>query len=386
MLISDSETLGAFCEALRGAPYIAVDTEFMREKTYFARLCLVQVAHGERFAAIDTLAAGLDLRPLGELLRDPAIVKVFHAAPQDLEIFFHEMGSVPAPVFDTQIAASVCGLGEQPGYATLVDKLVGAEIDKSSQITDWSLRPLSERQLAYALSDVTHLCTIYEYLCDELAARGRAAWVEEEMEGLTDEGRYRVEPREVWRRVKVRRPRPKTLAVLRELAAWREETAMARNLPRKWVLRDEALVEIAQHLPRSADGLERVRGLSAKQANGDEGVALLEAVDRALALPESEWPSPPKRSRRASNDSLVALLQALLRLRCDESGVAMSMVATRKDLDKLAAPREAGEAQDLPALKGWRREVFGADALALCEGRLALSARGGEVVALRLEG
>jgi ribonuclease D len=382
MLIDTSPALANFCDALRGAPYIAVDTEFMREKSYHARLCLVQVAHGENAAAIDPLAPGIDLRPLADLLLDPTIVKVLHSATQDLEIFLEKTGAVPAPVFDTQIAASVCGLGEQPGYAKLVASLLGEHIDKASQNTDWSLRPLSDRQLGYALGDVTHLCAVYEKLVARLEATGRGSWVKEEMEALLDPARYRVEPWEAWQRIKLRRPKRKTLVVLRELAAWREEQAMERDIPRGWVARDEALVEIANHLPQTGDELTRVRSISAQVARGRDGTALLAAVERALASPEDSWPElPTEPRRRASNESLVVLLQALLQLRCETHDVAPSVVARRAELDRIATETDP----DVPALKGWRRVVFGADALELCAGRLALSGHEGRVVDVRGE-
>ena len=381
MLITDSATLSTFCASVRGAPYIAVDTEFLREGTYYAKLCLVQVAYGPHAAAIDPLAPGIDLTPLRDLLLDPASVKVFHAAGQDLEIFLQKTGVVPAPVFDTQIAAAACDLGDQPGYATLVQALLGVELDKASQATDWSLRPLTERQITYALGDVTHLCHIYEKLVAELAARGRGSWVAEDMAALLDPSRYRVDPREAYRRLRVRDTRRQTLAVLRELAAWREETAMARDLPRPWVAQDDALVEIAQHTPRTVDDLARVRTLKGPVARGADGRALLEVVERALALPESEWPTlPERRASMSGHESLVALLQALLRLRCEAHGVAMRMVATRDDLDLLATM----ETPDIPALQGWRREIFGEDALALRAGKLALTGRDGGVEGVRI--
>ncbi len=381
MLITTSSALFEFCEALRDAPYIAVDTEFMREKSYYAKLCLVQVAYGDLSAAIDPLADGLDLAPLRDLLHDPTIIKVLHAATQDLEIFLDKTGQVPAPVFDTQIAASVCGLGEQVGYARLVDSMLHIRLDKTSQRTDWSLRPLSERQLTYALADVTHLCAIYEMLVEKLDATNRTSWVAEEMKSLLDASRYHVIPNEAWRRIRIRHAKRKTLAVLRGLATWREEAAMARDIPRKWIARDEVLVEIAQNLPRSAEELVRVRSLKPQIARGRDGSAMLDAVRRALATPEETWPALEKRRPRISgHEPLVALLQALLQLRCDAHGVAKSVVAKRAELDRIATEEDP----DVPSLRGWRREIFGADALALCAGRLALTGRAGAVVDVRL--
>jgi ribonuclease D len=380
MLITTSSALAEFCHALRGVPYIAVDTEFMREKSYYAHLCLVQVAHGEHVAAIDPLVDGLDLGPLRDLLCDPTIVKVFHSAVQDLEIFFNKIGQVPAPLFDTQIAAAVCGLGDQPGYAKVVGDLLNIQIDKSSQMTDWSLRPLSERQLSYALSDVTHLCDVYELLLERLASSDRTSWVEDDMEALLDPTRYRIEPIEAWRRVKIRRPKPKTLAVLRELAAWRESVAMARDIPRNWVARDEVLVGVAQSLPSTAKDLSKVRGLKPQLASRD-GETLLRAVREGLESPRDSWPEVgPSKPRLSGHESLVALLQALLQQRCQAFGVSVPVVAKRAELDRIATE----DSPDIPALRGWRREVFGADALELRAGRLALTGRQGSVVDVQI--
>ena len=382
MLITTSSELADFCDALRDAPYIAVDTEFMREKSYYAKLCLIQVAYGDHVAAIDPLAGDLDMSPLTELLNDPKIVKVLHAATQDLEIFLDKTGKVPTPVFDTQIAASVCGLGEQPGYAKLVSEMLDIQIDKASQITDWSLRPLSDRQLSYALGDVTHLCKVYELLLAQLEATGRTSWVAEELEALLDPTRYRVDPDEAWQRIKLRRPKRKTLAVLREVAKWREQTAQDRDIPRNWVMRDDALVEIAQGPITTQAGLLRVRNLKPNVAKGPDGDALLMAVAQALASPESEWPKVVKgRARVSGHESLVALLQALLHVRCLAHDVAQSVVAKRSELDRIATEKNP----DVPALKGWRRKVFGEDALELCAGRLALTGEKGKVVSVLIE-
>jgi ribonuclease D len=381
MLITDNAALLDFCDAVRGAPYIAVDTEFMRERTYFADLCLVQVAYGEHAAAIDPRAAGMDLSPLGELLCDESTLKVLHSSSQDLEIFFNAFGQVPGPVFDTQVAAAFCGHGDQPGYAKLATSMLGVELDKASQSVDWSLRPLSDRQLAYALGDVTHLCKIYELLTAELDLKGRRDWVVADMAALLEPSRYRVEPREAYRRIKLRRPKRRDLAALRELAEWREETAIQRNLPRNWVVRDEALAEIALHLPKDKAQLARVRGLKPSVAKGGDGQSMLDAVARALSTPEDDWP-PVAMGRRpvSGHESQVALLQALLRLRCEEHGVSTSTVASRSDLDRIATEEDP----DIPALNGWRREIFGADALELRAGRLALTGEGDGVVGVQL--
>jgi ribonuclease D len=381
LLITDTAALAKFCDALADAPYLAVDTEFMREKTYYAQLCLVQVAYGDHSAAIDPLAPGIDLERLYDLMADPSKVKVLHSATQDLEIFLQRMGEVPTPVFDTQVAASVCGHGEQPAYATLVGNMLGEKIDKASQSTDWSLRPLSDRQLEYAIGDVTHLCKVYELLVEQLETMGRYAWVEEEMNSLLEPSRYQVEPSEAWRRVKIRRPTREALGVLREIAAWREQAAISRDSPRPWIIRDDALAEIAQNAPLTTEQLSRVRALKPQVAKGRDGQALLAAVKRALDSPEASWPElPPKRAPISGHESLVALLQALLKLRCESHGVAARLVAKRDELDRLATEDDP----DIPALIGWRRDIFGADALALCAGRLALTGSGSGVADVRL--
>ena len=376
MLIDDSLTLYEFCDQLRSAPYISVDTEFMREKTYDPRLCPVQVAYGEHAAAIDPLADGMDLTPLKDLLRDPKIVKVLHAADQDLEIFLNMLEEVPGPIFDTQIAAAVCGMGEQPGYAKVVEHILGIQIDKSSQLTDWSIRPLSDRQVKYAIGDVTHLCHIYESLSEQLEKTGRTSWIASDMEKLLEPSRYRTDPKDAYRRVKIRRPKRKTLAVLREVASWRERRAQERNIPRKWVAPDEALAEIAHNTPKTPKELGRVRKLNAR---GRDAQDILDAVQRGLSSPPDSWPPlPAKKEYVNADDSLVALLQALLRLRCEAHGVAMKLVANRSDLEKLAGQKKP----DVPAMHGWRREVFGDDALALLRGELALTGRKGKVITL----
>lgn len=368
-LITRQRQLQELCDSLRDAPFLAVDTEFMRERTYWPKLCLVQVAHGDIAAAVDPLADGIDLAPLFDLLDNSEQTKVLHSATQDLELFYGLTGRVPHPVFDTQVAAAFCGLGEQPGYANVVGKLLGHSVDKASQSTDWSRRPLSKRQLAYALADVTHLCEIYEHMWRLLTQAGRLEWVLEEMPALTREENYAVVPRECWRRLKVRRPTTRTLGILRELAAWREETAMARDLPRGWVVRDEALVEIATHQLTDPDELERVRGLSAKVAHGADGRKMIAAVKRGLALAEDELPElPQRRDKDPGGEDRVALLRALLKQRAEEHGLADTAVATRDELDALGAGRK----KDLRTLTGWRRSVFGDDALRLLAGELAL--------------
>ena len=374
-IITDTDSLARFCALQKGAGFVAVDTEFVRERTYWPILCLAQVAGPEAAVAIDALAPGIDLAPLFALMADPAILKVFHAARQDVEIFVNLAGEVPAPLFDTQIAAMVCGFGDAASYETLVSKLARATLDKSSRFTDWTQRPLSERQIHYALGDVVHLRTVYERLQEKLAANGRAGWFAEEMAELTDPANYRNEPAEMWRRFRLRgRVDRRFLGVLRELAAWREQAAQDRNLPRGRILRDEAIMEIAAHVPKTIEALARTRSLPKGVAEGKLGGEMLEAVSRGLADPQP--PTPPARLETPPGiGPLVELLRVLLKERCEEHQVAQRLVASADDLEAIAAD----DAAPVPALAGWRRTVFGADALALKHGRLALTAGGNRI-------
>ncbi len=369
-LITTTDALDAFCRKLAGAEYITVDTEFLREKTYWPQLCLVQVGGPDGAVAIDPLAEGIDLAPLFGVMTDPSILKVFHAARQDVEIFWHLSGSIPHPLFDTQVAAMVCGFGESVGYETLVTKLAGARIDKSSRFTDWSHRPLTERQLTYALSDVIHLRPAYEKLKRRLLRTGRAHWLEEEMAVLTDPATYRVDPETSWQRLKVRTHKPRFTAILRELAAWREREAQRRDLPRSRVLRDESLLEIAAHAPTSVDDLARTRGMGRGVAEGRQGAEIMGCVQRALALPDSELPRiEPREEPPPGLQPVVELLRVLLKMKCEANNVASKLVASAADLEAIAAGDEA----DVPAMHGWRRELFGEDALALKHGRIGLA-------------
>src|SRR5579883_1112303 len=355
-LIADSASLAAFCHRLASSPYVTVDTEFMRDKTYYPQLCLVQLAGDEEAAAVDTLAPGMDLAPLTDLLGRTDTLMVFHAGRQDIEIFYLLSGRVPAPMFDTQVAAMVCGFGDSVGYDTLVAKLTGAHIDKSSRFTDWSVRPLTERQIRYAIEDVTHLRKVYEKLARRLERTGRASWLGEEMAVLSDPATYRSEPENAWQRLKTRSGNPRFLAVLKELAAWRESEAQKRNLPRNRVLRDEALIEIAAHHPTSVADLARTRGLSRGFAEGRMGEGILAAVARGLAVPAESLPEPAPRSELPRDlGPVVELLKVVLKLQCDAHHVAPKLVASSADIELIAADDDA----PVPALKGWRREVFG---------------------------
>ncbi|MGY9015670.1 MAG: ribonuclease D [Rhodospirillales bacterium] len=382
-MITDNVALKDLCERLSQATYITVDTEFMREKTYWPDLCLVQVAGPDEACAIDPLAEGLDLSPLYDLFANEKVLKVFHAGRQDLEIFYHLAGCLPTPVFDTQVAAMVCGFGDSVGYDTLISSLTDVRIDKSSRFTDWSIRPLSDRQVEYALGDVTHLRVAYEKLNKSLDDNGRANWLTEEMAVLTAEETYYTDPANAYLRIKTRNPKPRLLAVLREVAGWRQTEAESRNLPRNRILRDEALLEIAHHVPKTSADLERTRGLGKKMAENASGQALLVAVKRGLAVPDSECPKPKKHARLPSDTGPAAeLLKVLLKMKCVESGVAQKLVASSSDVDLIAA---FGEDADVKALSGWRRALFGEDALKLKDGAMALAVQNKKVAVVSVE-
>jgi ribonuclease D len=370
-VISETDALAGFCERQQRAEFVAVDTEFMRERTYWPILCVVQVAGPDEAAAIDALAPGLDLAPLLTLMADAAVLKVFHAARQDLEIFFQLSGQVPHPVFDTQIAAMVCGFGDAVSYETLVRRLAGANLDKASRFTDWAHRPLTERQLQYALADVVHLRTVYERLQQILGKNGRAHWFAEEMANLVDPAIYRTEPAEAWRRFRLRgRADRRFLGVLRAVAAWREGAAQQRDLPRGRIMRDEALLEIAAHAPKTIEALGRTRSLGKGVAEGKLGRDILDAVAVGLADPDPPPAIPAKAEPPPGIGPVIELLRVLLKQRCEDFQVAQKLLASADDLEAIAADDNA----PVPALHGWRREVFGSDAVALKHGRLALTA------------
>jgi len=373
VLITKSADVAEFCNEISAAEFVAVDTEFVREKTYWPILCLVQIATPDRAVAIDPLANGIDLQPVNDLMANTSVLKVFHSASQDMQVLFNATGRMTGPVFDTQIAAMVSGYGDQPAYATLVQKIVGVTIDKRSQMTDWSLRPLTDHQVEYAIGDVTHLIKVYNRLTADLESSGRTNWAQEEMGHLRDRGLYDLNPRELWRRVRLRRPTRRALAVLREITEWREVSAQRRNIPRGWVCRDEALAEIALNAPQTPAALERVRGINERFAHGRDGNALLDAVQVGMELPDDQCPDtgkggPPLKG----HETLVALLQALLKLRCDENGIAAQLVANRRELDRIATEDDP----DIRTLTSWRREIYGNDALALKRGEIALTADG----------
>jgi ribonuclease D len=372
-LITSTGELASLCEELAHEPYVALDTEFMRDRTFWPKLCLVQVAGAARHAAIDPLAPEIDLAPLFALMQDERVLKVLHAARQDIEIFWHLSGEIPQPVFDTQLAAMVLGFGEEVAYETLVTQVAKAKVDKTSRFTDWSRRPLSPQQLDYALADVIHLRVVYERLSRRLDEAGRHDWFAQELATLTDTATYEQPPEQAWKRVKVRTRDPRFLAIVRELAAWREREAQRRDLPRNRILRDDLLLEVAANRPATPEEVARLRRVSVDRA-GARGIA--EAVARALALPQGELPEiePPVKLPRGIGP-VVDLLRVLLKFKCEEHHVAQRLVASSADLEQIAAR----ERPEVAAMKGWRFEVFGEAALALKRGELALAAPGGRI-------
>jgi ribonuclease D len=383
-IIETTEQLAAFLAELEGMPYVTLDTEFLRDQTYYPRLCLIQMAAPKAGAEaiIDPLAAGLDLTPFYDFIKRPGLMKVLHAARQDIEIFFLQGGVIPDPLFDTQIAAMVAGFGDSASYETLSRKLAKVEIDKTARFTDWSRRPLSKRQLEYALADVTHLRTVYEKLAATLKRTGRESWVAEEVAALQDPALYRIEPELAWKRLKPRTSNKRFLAMLAQVAAWREREAQARDIPRGRVLKDEALTEIAAHPPEDPEALEKVRAVPKGFAASRMGKGLVEAIEAGRNAPPPEGIEPaPARRRREPSPAAIDLLKTLLRLRSEAAGVAPRLIANAEDIEKLAAHEDEGVA----ALTGWRAEVFGNDARLLRKGDLAIALENGEAVIVELE-
>lgn len=377
--ITRSDDLAALCRRLATAPFVAVDTEFMRESTFWAQLCLIQVAGPAEAAVIDPLAEGIDLAPFHALMADERVMKVFHAARQDIEIFVKQADAVPHPIFDTQIAAMVCGFGDQVSYDQLVYRITGDHIDKSSRFTDWSQRPLSSKQLAYAVSDVTHLREVYLSLRSNLEEQGRSQWVAEEMAVLTHIDTYRTHPEDAWQRLKLRVRKPRQLAVLQALAAWREREAQERNVPRGRVLKDDTIYELALQQPRDAEALGRLRSIPRGYERSAAGRQILEVIEQAMTLPESELPRlPPPRPVPEQTGAATELLKVLLKMVAERHGVAPRVIATTEDLEKIALGGDA------PALRGWRRELFGELALQLKRRELALALSPEGIVAVPL--
>ncbi len=374
-VISTTEELAAFCDEMRGEEFVTVDTEFMREKTFWPILCLIQMAGEDRAAIIDPMAEGMDLSPFFDLMADEDVLKVFHAGRQDIEIIHHLSGVIPHPLFDTQVAAMVCGFGDQVGYEALVNRLAKAHIDKSSRFTDWSRRPLTEKQLAYALSDVTHLRVIYRKLCDQLKKSGREPWLKEEMDILTSPETYAQHPEDAWKRIKFRPRNARQLAALQELAAWREREAQRRDQPRRRILKDEALTELATQMPETERDLARMRTISDSLAKSRSGREILEAIARAKALPKDRLPAMPERPRPGPEgaSAMADVLKLALKIVSEREHIAPRLIASAKDVERIAS----GD-RDVPALKGWRRKVYGDIALALLRGEKVIAIRDGK--------
>ena len=369
-MITTTDQLDQAVAALSQSDFVTVDTEFIRETTFWPELCVVQLASPDHTAMVDALAPGLDLAPFFRLMADEKVVKVFHAARQDIEIIFHLGNLIPHPVFDTQVAAMVCGFGDAIAYDQLVQRVVGAQIDKSSRFTDWRRRPLSDKQLDYALADVTHLRDIYQRLKQTLREEGRTDWVLDEMKILTARETYDMHPDDAWKRLKMRLRKPQELAVLRSVAAWREREARERNVPRGRVLKDDAIYEIAQQQPRDAEAMSRLRTIPKGWERSSMATGLLNAVNLALDLPKEDMPRLPKSTQSPEGAGAAAeLLKVLLRLIAEKEGVAAKVLASGDDIDRIATD---GEQADVPALHGWRREVFGEQALRLVRGEIAI--------------
>lgn len=382
--ITTTEDLAAFCEAAKAAPYVTIDTEFLRERTYWSKLCLIQMAlpgkDGDAVLVDPIEGSQMSMEPLYDLFRHKATVKVFHAARQDLEIFFVEGKVFPDPLFDTQVAAMVCGFGEQVGYETLVKKIAREDLDKTSRFTDWSRRPLTSAQSEYALADVTHLRVIYEWLSNQLAKNGRQPWVEEELSILTDPATYTTHPDEAWQRVKTRTTSGRFLAIVKELARFREEYAQSNNVPRSRVMKDDALLELASTRPVNMEELGRSRLLQREGRKTEIAEGIIAAIKSGMEMRPEDMPKPDvTREQLQVNPALADLLRVLLKAKSESLGVAPRLIAAASELDAIAA----GE-RELEALKGWRAEAFGEDALRLCRGEIALSAKGNEVRVVRI--
>ena len=376
-LISTTTELASLCQALASDSFVTVDTEFMRESTYWPELCLIQLAGSTVNGLIDPQAEGLDLAPFFALMNNEKVLKVFHAARQDIEIMVYRSGVVPHPIFDTQIAAMVCGFGDQVGYEAIVRKLAKAQIDKSSRFTDWSRRPLSEKQLAYALSDVTHLRVVYEKLQAELDKNGRSLWLKGEMDILTNPATYRTEPSDAWQRIKVRLKSRKQLAVLMAIAAWRELESQNKNVPRSRVIKDDAVAELAIQMPSSREAMNQLRALPRGFANSRTGDAILEAVKTGLAMDHASLPAPDNGRDDLSDQAQAAteILKLALKVVCESEGIAPKLVANSADIEAIATDDNA----DIPLMHGWRREVFGHLALEIKHGRAFIGLHNGKV-------
>jgi ribonuclease D len=381
-MIETTAALADACKELAKSDFITIDTEFLRETTFWPELCLVQMASPTLEVLVDPMAKDIDLSPLFELMANPDVVKVFHAARQDIEIIHHLGGLIPHPIFDTQVAAMVCGFGDSISYDQLVQKIKSVQIDKSSRFTDWSRRPLSEKQLDYALADVTHLRDVYLALKAKLEREGRSLWLTEEMNILESRATYELHPDDAWLRLKSRLRKPTELAILKFVAAWREREARSRNVPRSRVLKDDAIFEIAQQQPKDSEALSRLRTIPKGWERSSSGTAIIETVNAALALPKTEMPQAPRHSHSPEGSgAAVELLKVLLKLTADKHGVAAKIIANSDDLDRIASE---GEKAQVAALSGWRKELFGDVALKLINGGVALRFAGKKVEAVEL--
>ena len=379
-LITDSKSLAELCEKFSTADFVAVDTEFMRENSYYPDLCLVQLSDGKEAAAIDPKADGIDLQPMLDLLcSNEDVLKVFHAGGQDIEIFYNLSGTTPHPMFDTQIAAMALGQGEQIGYSNLVELWLGIHLDKGARFTDWSRRPLDKRQIDYAIGDVTHLADIFPKMLDKLRETGRGDWLNDEMERISDPENYRNDPEKSWERVKIQSRKPDVLGRLQAIAAWREREAQHKNIPRGRIMKDETMADIASHPPKDQDGLGKIRGLSAAWKNNEIGARLMQIIRDSKPMNQSNG-NKTRRSNGGKEGALVAdLLKLLLKIRSREINVAPRLIVRAEELERLAA----GERDDLAMLTGWRFEQFGRDAVDLVEGRLGFTVVDGKLKMMR---
>jgi len=383
-LIETSAALVEFCDLIKDSEFIAVDTEFMRENTFWPELCLIQVANSEHAAGIDPLAKDMDLKPLLDLMVDNEdMLKVFHAGGQDVEIIFNLTGKTPHPIFDTQIGQMALGQAEQVGYSNLVEAWLGIQLDKGARFTDWSRRPLDKRQIDYAIGDVTHLAKIFPMMLKKLVKTGRGHWLDEEMEKLADPSNYSVDPDQAWHRIKIPSRKPDVLGRLQSLAAWREREARSKNLPRGRIVKDETLADLAAHPPKDQDGLGRVRGLSATWRSNDIGGRLMDALDNAKPLDRDDMPDRAPRGPGLGKEGVLVadLLKLLLKIRGRELNVAARLIARSDELEALAA----GRRDDIPMLQGWRYDVFGHAALDLVEGRMGFAVQHGKLVMSKIE-
>ena len=380
-LITETSKLIDACGRFSRDSFLAIDTEFMRERTYYPQLCLIQIAGKDEAVTVDALATEINLNPILDLMANHKIIKVFHACRQDMEIFFNLNRRIPFPVFDTQIGAMVCGYGESVGYDKLVRQITGVQIDKSSRFTDWSHRPLSKQQLNYALSDVTHLRTVYESLLNQLEKNGRINWLNEEFQNVLNPKTYDIPLDQIWKRLKIKNGRPKFLILVRELCAFREKEAQSRNIPRNRVIRDDVLLDIAARSPRSSVDLAKVRSLSTQFAEGRLGKSILRVVAEASNIPESDAPQLEKLNKsKPQKPALIELLKVLLKHKSEDNNVAQKLIASTADLEAIAENDNA----NVLALSGWRKDVFGDDALLLKSGKIALSAAGDRIKVIRI--